>query len=69
MPSHYIGETLIIEEMPQGCVITPITRTGEEVMDFDIAGDSVVVSSKDDAIEVIESLERMLKVQFGVART
>ena len=50
----YEGDDIIIEEMPQGCVITNY-RSGKTVM----------IISTQDALAVIESLQRMLKVQLG----
>lgn len=68
MNNIYEGSDILIEEMPQGCVITPIIHVSGELAHWDIAGDSITISSVEDAIELIESLERMLKVQFGVTR-
>lgn len=48
--SDYVGDTIEIEEMPQGCVIHSLTSQ-----------DDVVVSSPKDALALIESLVRMLK--------
>lgn len=62
----YSGEEILIEEMPQGCIITPIMRTGDSEIEYIVVGDSIRISSKQDAIELIESLERMLKIQYGV---
>jgi len=65
----FVGNDILIEEMPQGCIITPIIRTGKGEADYGVIGESIIVSSKGDAIELIESLEHMLKIQFGVTRT
>ena len=41
-----------IEEMPQGCVLSQY-------------GTTIVVSSPEDAIAIINSLVKMLKIQFS----
>ena len=46
--NNYSGDDIVIEEMPQGCVITSEKGT-------------VVISSTADALAVIESLKLMLK--------
>jgi len=46
--NNYSGDDIVIEEMPQGCVIT-----GEK--------GTVVINSSADAIAVIKSLKLMLK--------
>lgn len=50
--SDYSGDDIVIEEMPQGCVI--IGKNG-----------TVVISSYHDALAVIASLQLMLEVQSG----
>lgn len=64
----YIGMDIMIEEMPQGCIITPIVRTGDEKTDYGVIGDGVRVSGMVDAIELVESLERMLKTMYGTVQ-
>lgn len=49
----YEGDDIIIEEMPQGCVLT------------NYRGRGVTIASTRDALAVIESLQRMLKIQLG----
>lgn len=66
--SGYIGTDITIEELPQGCIISQIIPTGEGTDDWEFSGRPIVVSSKVDALELIESLERMLKIQFGIIR-
>lgn len=51
----YEGDDIVIEEMPQGCVLTQISFTGR----------GITIASTRDALAVIESLQRMLKVQLG----
>lgn len=53
----YVGDEIFLDEMPQGCVITSLTN--------DTPG-QVTVASPKDAIAVIESLKKMLLVQFGI---
>ena len=53
----YVGDEICLSEMPQGCVITSLT--------VDTPG-QVVVASPKDALAVIDSLKRMLLVQFGI---
>lgn len=55
----YKGDDIIIEEMPQGCVV--VCKSDPYIY--------ITVSSLQDAMELIESLERMLKIQHGVTRT
>jgi len=51
--NDYSGDDITIEEMPQGCVISG-------------KGGSIVVASAEDAVALIESLVRMLKVQLEI---
>lgn len=51
----YEGDDIYIEEMPQGCFITQVNGKGE----------SVRISSMYDALKVIESLQKMIKIQYG----
>ena len=48
----YNGDDVVLEEMPQGCVVS-----GKDGY--------VVISSTSDALAVIESLQKMLKIQLG----
>lgn len=48
---NYVGDNVCVEEMLQGCIISADRRY-------------IVISSPRDAIEVIRSLLRMLKIQF-----
>lgn len=50
--SEYSGDDIVIEEMPQGCVITG-------------ANGQVTISSQADAQAVIKSLQLMLSIQLG----
>ena len=50
---NYEGDNILIEEMPQGCVLSQ-----------HISGHEVVISSLQDALAVIESLTRMIKIQY-----
>lgn len=58
--SDYCGDSIIIEEMPQGCVISAVGKDGNKWMGYNI-----VVASAKDAKALIDSLERMLEVQLG----
>jgi len=51
----YEGDDIIIEEMPQGCVLSQISFTGR----------GITIASTQDALAVIDSLQRMLKIQLG----
>ena len=51
----YEGDDIYIEEMPQGCIISQVNGLGG----------SVRISSSYDALKVIESLQKMLKIQYG----
>lgn len=51
----YEGDDIIIEEMPQGCVLSQISFTGR----------GITIASTHDAIAVIESLQKMLRIQLG----
>lgn len=55
MSLDYEGDNICIEEMPQGCVISPVGQFGV----------SVVISSTHDALAVIASLRKMLAIQLG----
>lgn len=57
MTITYYGDDITIEEMPQGCVISSI---GD-----DRVHQYVVVASTRDALELIASLEKMIRVQIG----
>lgn len=50
----YRGDDIIIEEMPQGCVVTGIT--GQH---------TIVIYSYQDAKALIDSLQKMINIQFG----
>lgn len=58
--SDYYGDDIVIEEMPQGCVISAVGKDGNKWAEYNI-----VVSSAKDAKALIDSLERMLEVQLG----
>lgn len=48
------GRELVIEEMPQGCFIgNPNT------------GNVILVSSYEDAVAIIKSLNKMIEIQFS----
>lgn len=51
----YEGDDIIIEEMPQGCVISSPTLWNVYV----------TVSSTKDALALIASLQKMLEIQLG----
>lgn len=51
MAINYEGDDIKIEEMPQGCIIS------------NMQDKFVIISSTNDALAVIESLERMLEIQ------
>lgn len=51
----YEGDSIIIEEMPQGCIIS---STGDEIVH-----QYVQISSTRDALAVIDSLQRMIEAQ------
>ncbi len=50
----YEGDDIIIEEMPQGCVLSNYQGLGD-----------VTIASTRDALAVIASLRKMLKIQLG----
>lgn len=50
----YSGDEIIIEEMPQGCMVTGIT--GQH---------TIIIYSYQDAKALIDSLQKMINIQFG----
>ncbi len=50
----YEGDDIDIEEMPQGCIISSSREWDRYVQ----------ISSKRDALAVIDSLQRMIAIQF-----
>lgn len=54
----YEGDNITIEEMPQGCVISQESLDG-------FYEDCVVITSTRDALAVIASLEKMIRIQLG----
>ena len=59
MAIDYDGDDIKIDEMPQGCIIYP-------------KGDSrnyILIASFSDALAVIQSLSKMLIIQFGKRQT
>lgn len=56
MEYQYEGDDIAIEEMPQGCIISSIGE--ERVHQY------VQISSKRDALAIIDSLQRMIAIQF-----
>lgn len=51
----YEGDDIYIEEMPNGCFISQVNGRGE----------TVLISSMADAIAIIASLQKMIKIQYG----
>ena len=53
-PKKYSGDDICFEEMPNGCVISKKDSSPAE---------TIIVSSSQDAIFLIESLKKMLRLQ------
>lgn len=52
--SMYVGDDIIIEELPTGCVIHQ-----KKTNKLELSG-TAIVSSREDALQLIESLGRMV---------
>lgn len=50
----YDGDQIQIEEMPQGCILYQTSDGGHRTSE-------IIISSRDDALAVIESLQRMIE--------
>jgi len=55
---NYDGDDIAIEEMPQGCVISQGAWGG-------LHTDVVIIASTRDALAVIASLKKMIRIQLG----